>query len=271
MHVSALILRVWVSRTAFLLMLMFGGCADESRVALVIGESKYSFWDNLNSSLNDANIIQKQLMFAGFRSEDIVVVQNENSDEIWKSIEKFGRRTQSARVAVFFYSGHGMQLLVRSDDGQQSNAQDFLVPINAPKILDQKVVTPPPQLISINRIIDQMSVATTKLIFIDACREKPKLTLEGFAQIEPLPDNTLIAYGAQAGGTTVDGPSSGYSPFTAALAKHLTDENVDVHQMLNRVLSEFQKKETDVPLHSRPANYSTLTRDLFLAHRHVPN
>jgi hypothetical protein len=62
----------------------------------------------------------------------------------------------------------------------------------------------------------------------------------GLAKIEPASPNTLIAYSAKAGSTALDGDASN-SPFTLALAKHLTTPGLDVRRAFGFVRDDVLK------------------------------
>ena len=55
-----------------------------------------------------------------------------------------------------------------------------------------------------------------------------------------MPPNTLIAYAQRAGATAEDG-TSGNSPYTTALLKHLPTPGLDVELALRRVRDEVMK------------------------------
>ena len=62
----------------------------------------------------------------------------------------------------------------------------------------------------------------------------------GLAKVEPTSPNTLIAYSAKAGSTALDGDSKN-SPFTIALAKHLTTPGLDVRRAFGFVRDDVLK------------------------------
>ena len=62
----------------------------------------------------------------------------------------------------------------------------------------------------------------------------------GLAKIEPNGLNTLIAYSAKAGSTTADGGGKD-SPFTFALARHLTTPGLDVRRAFGFVRDDVLK------------------------------
>ena len=90
-----------------------------------------------------------------------------------------------------------------------------------------------------------------RLVILDACRDNPfarnmKRTVasravgQGLAKIEPTSPNMLIAYSAKAGSTALDGDSKN-SPFTLALAKHLTTPGLDVRRAFGFVRDDVLK------------------------------
>src|SRR6202022_2531720 len=62
----------------------------------------------------------------------------------------------------------------------------------------------------------------------------------GLAKVEPTSPNTLIAYSAKAGSTALDGDAKN-SPFTMALAKHLTTPGLDVRRAFGFVRDDVLK------------------------------
>src|SRR5260370_42709819 len=62
----------------------------------------------------------------------------------------------------------------------------------------------------------------------------------GLAKIEPTSPNTLIAYSAKAGSTALDGDAKN-SPFTLALANHLTTPGLDVRKAFGFVRDDVLK------------------------------
>src|SRR5256886_7589408 len=90
-----------------------------------------------------------------------------------------------------------------------------------------------------------------RLVILDACRDNPfaktmKRTVasraigQGLAKVEPTSPNMLIAYSAKAGSTALDGDAKN-SPFTMALAKHLTTPGLDVRRAFGFVRDEVLK------------------------------
>src|SRR5208283_2641376 len=105
----------------FFLMLCALGLAAQSgglRVALVIGNGSYAKIQSLNNPVNDAVDIAAALKRMGFT---VLMTTDADRKNMRTRIDDFNKAIQGADVALFYYSGHGVQL-----DGE-----NYLVPVNA--------------------------------------------------------------------------------------------------------------------------------------------
>jgi uncharacterized caspase-like protein len=107
-----------------------------------------------------------------------------------------------------------------------------------------------------------------RLVILDACRDNPfaksmnhtvasRSIGRGLAKIEPTSPNTLIAYSAKAGSTAQDGDGKN-SPFTIALAKHLTTPGLDVRKAFGFVRDDVLKSTSN---RQEPFVYGSLGGD----------
>ncbi|MEA3452350.1 MAG: caspase family protein [Bacteroidota bacterium] len=87
----------------------------EDHVALVIGNSNYPDMPLINPE-NDANAVARAFEDMGFIVEKVL---DADKEQMAMAIKRFTNKLQTARVAVFYYAGHGMQV-----DGQ-----NYLIPI----------------------------------------------------------------------------------------------------------------------------------------------
>ncbi|MGA7806041.1 caspase family protein [Bradyrhizobium sp.] len=209
----------------------------EKRVALVIGNSAYQTVAPLPNPGNDAALIAQTLKDAGF---DVVDARyNLPAQETRQALREFADQAQDADIAVIYYAGHGIEV-----DGQ-----NYLVPIDAKLERDTDVYD---EGFSLDRVMVAVEPAKQlRLVILDACRDNPfakvmKRTLAtravglGLAKIEPSSPNTLIAYSAKAGSTAQDGAGKN-SPFTVALARHLTTPGLDVRKAFGFVRDDVLK------------------------------
>ncbi|ESX04241.1 hypothetical protein X769_12105 [Mesorhizobium sp. LSJC268A00] len=234
------------------------------RVALVIGNSKYVHSVELPNPANDAHLIASTLRNAGF--EVIEGVDQDNAG-MHSLISKFTEQSYDADLAVIFYAGHGMQV-----DGK-----NFLIPVDAE-------LTSPAYLRTRTVQIDDFMAAlppdpAVGVIILDACRDNPLArTLAaampktrstalgtGLAPIDPKSEGVgtggiLIAYATDPGAIAFDGNGVD-SPYSTALARHLTEPGVEIQSALTRVRGEVAETTQG---RQRPWHNASLGREVFL-------
>jgi uncharacterized caspase-like protein len=209
----------------------------EKRVALVLGNSAYQNAPPLSNPVNDSALIASTLKNAGF---DVVDTRSDlPALEMRRALRDFTDSARDADIAVIYYAGHGIEV-----DGT-----NYLVPVDAKLERDTDVFD---EALSLDRILVAAEPAKQlRLVILDACRDNPfaknmKKTValrgigRGLAKIEPASPNTLIAYSAKAGSTALDGDAKN-SPFTMALAKHLTTPGLDVRKAFGFVRDDVLK------------------------------
>jgi uncharacterized caspase-like protein len=207
------------------------------RVALVLGNSAYQNVAPLPNPVNDGAVIAATLKQAGF---DVVDSRHDlPAAETRRALRDFADRARDADIAVVYYAGHGMEV-----DGT-----NYLIPVDAKLERDTDVYD---EAFPLDRVLLAVEPAKQlRLVILDACRDNPfaksmKRTVasraigRGLAKVEPTSPNTLIAYSAKAGSTALDGDAKN-SPFTIALAKHLTTPGLDVRKALGFVRDDVLK------------------------------
>jgi uncharacterized caspase-like protein len=222
---------------AALLLLVCQPAFAEKRVALVLGNSAYQNVARLPNPVNDGEVIAATLKNAGF---DIVDSRHDlPAAETRRALRDFADRARDADIAVVYYAGHGIEV-----DGT-----NYLIPVDAKLERDTDVYD---EAFSLERVLLAIEPAKQlRLVILDACRDNPfaktmKRTVasraigQGLAKIEPTSPNMLIAYSAKAGSTALDGDARN-SPFTMALAKHLTTPGLDVRRAFGFVRDDVLK------------------------------
>src|SRR5262245_44451034 len=92
--------------------------AAPDRVALVIGNGAYANATKLTNPVNDATDVAQALRRIGF---DVVEGRDLDKRAMEAKILEFGTKLDQAKVALFFYAGHGMQV----------GGKNYLVPTDA--------------------------------------------------------------------------------------------------------------------------------------------
>src|SRR5262249_11101037 len=153
-------------------------------------------------------------------------------------IRTFSDKLDSAKVALFFYAGHGMQVA----------GKNYLIPIDARL---EKPGDLPFDTIDVHLVLQQMEAAQrVNLIFLDACRDNPlarsfasRLGVtrstsvgSGLASIQSAV-GTMIAFATQPDAVALDGEGRN-SPFTTALLKHIHTPGIDIAVLMRRVRTD---------------------------------
>jgi len=200
----------------------------ERRIALVVGNSGYQHIARLANPSNDAQLMADTLKRLGFTLVGDGAQIDLDKGKLDVAVQSFGKLIQSADVALFYFAGHGVQVL----------GSNYLVPVNANVSREADVGF---QMLDINLVLQQMHGSGTRLnvIILDACRNNPfggrglRAAEGGLAQMRA-PEGTLISYATQPGSVAQDG-DNGNSPYTRALAETLKRPGLGLFDVFNEV------------------------------------
>ena len=189
----------------------------DRRVALVIGNGAYSNAPKLPNPPNDAQDVAAALKRTGF---DVVLAVDADKAGMDDAEIRFARAARAADVAIFYYSGHAMQM----------NGVNYLMPIDA-KLSDEADLR---RMERVDDIVNDLQQAKNlSILVLDSCRDNPlaedlKRSIgrtrgvsitRGLAKIDN-PQGMIVAYSTQANQTAEDGTGRN-SPYTAAFLKHI--------------------------------------------------
>lgn len=205
------------------------------RVALVVGIGKYAHATPLPNPANDANTIAGELKSLGFE-----VIQGLDLDKAGfdGKVREFAEKSYDAKVALFFYAGHGVQ----------ANGRNYLIPTDA--ILETFTALDF-EAVELDTVLKYTAgEGRISLAFIDACRDNPFTRSlgrgfdrgggaagQGLAMPQMSLGGMLIAYATSPGATAADGKGD-HSPFTQALMTQMATPGLEVQQMMTRVKAE---------------------------------
>jgi hypothetical protein len=242
---------------AFVMLAAGPAFATKKKVALVVGNAAYQHTAALRNPLNDAEDVAGMLASMGFE----VVLGIDLTRPAFRTIlSEFAKRLEGADRAVFYYSGHALQV----------EGRNYLVPTDARLSgelgLDFELVG----LDLIQRALERQVDAN--VIFLDACRDNPlgrnlardmgsrsTRIAQGLAPAES-GVGTLISFSTQPGNIAVDGEGRN-SPFTAALLKHAKNKSEDVSTLLIKVRKDVMAATGNKQV---PWEHSALRERFFL-------
>ena len=206
----------------------------EKRVALVIGNGRYSHTTWLTNPPNDATAMAECL-----KRLDFEVLEGRDLDfgGLKTCIRDFGRALREAHVALLFYAGHGLQV----------RGENYVVPVDAALEHEADVQL---ELVAVQTILAQMEIGNrTSVVILDACRDNPlKRNLaramgatrsasigEGLGRLES-GIGTYIAFATSPNKVASDGTAqAGNSPFTASLLRHIETPDASISDVMMRV------------------------------------
>src|SRR5215831_15177730 len=83
----------------------------ERRIALVVGNSGYQHIARLANPSNDAQLMADTLKRLGFTLVGDGAQMDLDKGKLDAAVQSFGKLIQSADVALFYFAGHGVQVL----------------------------------------------------------------------------------------------------------------------------------------------------------------
>ena len=240
-----------------LAMFWAGHAFASKRVALVIGNAKYSGIAALSNPINDAPDMAQALRNIGF---EVMERTNVSMGDFNNVLADFSRMSQGADTALFFYAGHGVQY----------EGKSYLLPVDITvqggDDIDLKGV-------SQEKVLRAMRGGSVKIVILDACRDNPiakqtasrglgggDSTSRGLARID-ITEGMVIAY-ATSPGTTADDGAGRNSPFTAALVRRIQEPGVEIQAMFQNVRRDVYEKTNRKQL---PEVNNSLLDDFYLS------
>ncbi|MCZ8545948.1 caspase domain-containing protein [Mesorhizobium qingshengii] len=232
---------------AVILAIFFVSAAHaERRVALILAADDYRNVRPLKNAVNDSRTIESALKKLGF---DVTTEANRDLKRMRRALEDFRDDAAGADVALIYFSGHGVEIA----------GDNRLLPVDAdPSSLDRLKATT----LLLEEVRETVTaVGKIGLVVLDACRNDPfgqsggsesgdSKSGEGRGVVSIAPEvkgeakpglgrmgraeNVLFAFSAAPGQTASDG-ASGNSEFSAALARFLPTDGLEIRSVLTLV------------------------------------
>ncbi len=223
----------------------------ETKLALVIGCSEYSFAGVLANPLNDANSIETKLKSLGF---EVMKSLNPSQKELKKTIDEYGDKLKGYDVGLFYFAGHGVQV----------KGLNYLIPVDA-NLKTEKMVEY--DCVEAGRVLAYMeeSKAKVNIVILDACRDNPfeRSWSRGISQrgltTMSAPSGSLIAYSTSPGKTASDGVGTN-GLYTSSLLEHIVSKKTSIMTMFQLVRKDVMTKSKNEQI---PWEATSLTADYY--------
>src|SRR5262245_43816624 len=215
------------------------------RLALVIGNAKYTKLGALGNPGRDAQLMAEKLRQVGF---EVTEVADRDLKAMTSDIEEFSRKIRQRgpdTVSLLYYAGHGIE----------NDAVNYLVPVNADI---RKRADIAPQSLSVKRVADRLASAGNQLniLIVDACRDNPfppGVAPSGTLGLVPMGAvyGVFIASSTGSGKSAFDG-DDGHSPYTRALAEAITTPGEKLEDVFKSVRRQVRlsTREQQIPWES---------------------
>lgn len=198
----------------------------ERRVALVVGNGAYQNAGTLRNPVNDARAVAASLQRLGFT---VMLREDRSQREMAQDIREFGRQLDQNTVALYYYSGHGIQV----------KGENYVVPVDAALENEEEVEY---ATVNVGLVMAQMDAAKSRvnIVFLDACRNNPfarsfRSSSNGLAMMNA-PAGTFIAYATAPGDVASDGTAAaGNGLYTQQLLRFLNQPGLPIEQMHKQV------------------------------------
>ena len=222
-----------------------------SRIALVIGNSKYEKVGRLENTINDAKLIEGKLASMGFKTQ---LLLDATESKLKRAVREFANDSEQSEIGLVFYAGHGVQV----------SGENFLLPIDMEPPRRESDV--PLLAINVNDILKSIN-SRVKVLILDACRDNPVISRSlkgsrgGATRGLAAPQQTettqsggvFIAYATESGDVASDGRGSN-SPFTTALAEHIS-KPISIDDMFSLVTRDVRRLTNNA---QRPFKYASM-------------
>jgi uncharacterized protein (TIGR02145 family) len=220
---------------------------SQNKIALVIGNANYD-GASLRNPVNDATDMASTLRGLGF---NVSLKTNLNRQQLEDAIRGFGTQINSGDIALFYFSGHGVQV-----DGL-----NYLIPIGAGIQAENEVRY---GCTEAGFVLDKMESAGSgmNIIILDACRDNPfkgvRSGTKGFAHMSA-PTGSIISYSTAPGSVAYDGEGRN-SPYTANLMDAMKTQGLKIEDMFKKVRNNVAKETANRQI---PWESSSLMNDFY--------
>jgi formylglycine-generating enzyme required for sulfatase activity len=241
--------------------------AAAQRVALVIGNNQYSELPGnmqLTSPVHDAEDIAAQLKTLGYTLVTGGAVTDATRDKITTATEQFATAARGAEAAVFYFSGHGIQV---GDD-------NYLLPSDTPKLTGLSTLNNRAVLLRNSVMVAlEEADAKSKVIILDCCRDNPfasqlsqalaqvgkSIKTKSVGEITGYGPGFYLAFATSPGQTAADGNGARNSPFTAAMLRAIpTGAAKDIDFFFRDVKALLPDDQVSWTNHSIKGSFSLL-------------
>jgi len=234
---------------------------SKKKIALIIGNADYK-GARLRNPIQDAKSIEDQLRDVGF---EVKRLENSSLREMSEETREFGKKLRQVDVALYYYSGHGIQ----------HNNTNWLLPVEADIRREQDIEF---EAFNLNRLLVEMEGGTknrVNIVIVDACRTPPTFRsfrniTNGLATPSTQPKGTIIAFSTAPGTVAHDGTGIN-SPYVAELIKYIKTPGMKIEDMFKQVRKGVVERTSKMSHPQVPWENSSLVGDFYFVEKKAAN
>lgn len=207
------------------------------RIALCIGNDKYTILPELRCAVADATAMADKLKNLGFDTE---LKTNLSRRELADAIFSFTNKIENCDAVLIYYAGHGFQI-----DGENILAHLDLNIQDTSKMILYDAFRLSELTEELNKYPDKI-----KIVILDACRNilGHRGATTDFAPVSA-PQGAVIAFSTSPGQSSKENISSGHGYYTEALLKYIDLPRIPIETTFKKVREFLYAKTggTQVP------------------------
>jgi sulfatase modifying factor 1 len=230
--------------------LLCGVASAGERVALVVGCGTYSNMPGrqLLSPAADSEDVAEAFKKMGYRLIGGGAKKELSREKLTEAIEALTNAAKGAEAAVFYFSGHGVQI----------GEDNYLLPVDMPKITGLAQMKG--RAVSLRESVMvglEESRVETKVVVLDCCRDNPFSTqleaamaavgksvrTKGVGEMSGYGSGFYLAFATSPGREALDGNGKRNSPFTGAFLKSLPSAGVEDIDLFFREVKKQMPKD----------------------------
>ncbi len=222
----------------------------EERRALLIANTKYKYFENLESPGKEAGDLKKALELLDF---NVTILENSSKKTILTALDTFSAEiNKNPGIYIIHYGGHAIQY----------QNKYFLIPSDSKILYENQLSTKAIDLIALT-VKMSSSPLSKNIVIIDACRDNPlsnkKSFTSNFSDKDLFPDNNInnyfLCFSSEPGKTARD------EIFTPVLIEKIVQKKA-----LDEIIFETAKEVSSITNNSqKPVFYNHLKNKIYLA------
>jgi len=202
------------------------------RVALVVGNDNYSPLPRLTNSVHDAKAMSDALSSAGFQ---VIFLTDASREKLEDGVNRFIATIQAGDVAMFYYSGHAVQI----------GGENYLSPVDLQAVNEVQARN---RSLKAGEVVEEMESrgADLQIVVLDACRDNPfgrerSIGAKGGLAAMTAGSGTFLAFATGPGRTADDNVGGQNGLYTTYLLRSIGQRGLSLEEVFKLAGADVQR------------------------------